>query len=559
MKNPGDSINFAPQSDGENSNEELEFLDGFESLKTEVPFAGAESEQPSSSYESAKRSIEEAMKDDTETNQNNIDDLVGQIMSEYNGDNSESSHEKSRATAEKAKNNSALKRVVGGVFAAIVIAGTAITAYNMGQNKVTTAAPTEATQSVEDSGEKAEIKSLTGYEALDETIDGSLEQYDNIGCYESRTDGSVGDPDKVLEAMGVNPEDATAEERGAVQEYFAFSMAEAAAPIAMAGNFEGFAGLDVEEAADKIHDMTDEEKANLQDQLKSYFDNTEYHYEEGSGTYRNQYIRENADGEKYTGFVESDLTGKQILMAKTTLEDGTTVSWMSKEDCGNAEDRIVVTTPEGETTVVTLPEPEPTPEQPTPEQPTPEQPTPEQPTPEQPTPEQPTPEQPTPAPKNQAEADENSGASAGIVVPESQDRPITSEPTPDLNHPYNPDTNTYDYSPAEQAGQIGYEVQNDITQVAQESAPIVDVQQQAAAEQMVQNQTAPQMVVGTQEGAPGAAGVPNNFDAGATVGTGEVTGTTQSSDGSGNTIIENLNNASGNPLENPTNNYEQGF
>ena len=76
---------------------------------------------------------------------------------------------------------------------------------------------------------------------------------------------------------------------------------------------------------------------------------------------------------------------------------------------------------------------------------------------------------------------------------------------------------------------------------------------------MVANQTAPEMVIGTQQGAAGEAGQANNFDAGATVGTGEVTGNTQSADQSGNTIQQNLDNATGNQEANPTNNYSQGF
>lgn len=157
------------------------------------------------------------------------------------------------------------------------------------------------------------------------------------------------------------------------------------------------------------------------------------------------------------------------------------------------------------------------------------------------------PEQPdaTPEPKNQMEANENSGANDGIVRPESQTRELTEEPQADPDHAYNPDTNTYNYTPDEQAGTINYEVDNDIRQVGQESSQVVEPEQQAAAEEAVSNQTAPEMVPGTSQGAAGESGQANNFDAGATVGTGEVSGGTESADGSGRTIQENLSTATG--------------
>ena len=150
-----------------------------------------------------------------------------------------------------------------------------------------------------------------------------------------------------------------------------------------------------------------------------------------------------------------------------------------------------------------------------------------------------------PAPKDQMEANENSGANEGIVVPESQTRPITAEPEASTTHPYNPDKNTYNYTPEEQAEETGYKVENDITQVGQESAPVTAPEQQAAAEEMVANKTAPEMVPGTSEGATGSSGTANNFDAGATTGTGGTTGGSPSADGSGRTIQENLNTATG--------------
>ncbi len=160
-----------------------------------------------------------------------------------------------------------------------------------------------------------------------------------------------------------------------------------------------------------------------------------------------------------------------------------------------------------------------------------------------------------PQPKNQEEANENSGASAGIVTPERQEREITEEPVADPDHGYNTETNTYNYTPAEQAAQIGYGVENDIRDIGQESASITAPEDIVSAEEMVANQTAPEMVTGTREGVDEA----NDFDAGATIGTGEVTGDTQSADGSGNTIQENLDAATGNQEANPTGDYSQGF
>ncbi|MBR2640976.1 hypothetical protein IKD49_00745 [Candidatus Saccharibacteria bacterium] len=164
-----------------------------------------------------------------------------------------------------------------------------------------------------------------------------------------------------------------------------------------------------------------------------------------------------------------------------------------------------------------------------------------------------------PEPKHQTVADENSGATEGIVEPEGQERNITKEPLADQNHEYNSETNTYTYTPEDQAGNIGYEVTNDVREIAQESAPITAPEEIAKAEEAVVAQTAPEMVVGTQQGATGEAGVANNFDAGATIGTGEVTGNTPSSDGSGNTIQENLEQATGNEQANPGGDYSQGF
>ena len=148
------------------------------------------------------------------------------------------------------------------------------------------------------------------------------------------------------------------------------------------------------------------------------------------------------------------------------------------------------------------------------------------PTPE-PTPTPNTPEEP-PTPKNQQEADINSGAKQGIVTPEEQKREITEEPVADQDHEYNQDSNTYYYMPAEIASQIGYDV--------------------------VDNGTYTVTVETTKD-----TDEANNFDAGASIGTGETTSDDKSADGSGNTIQENLDSATSNQEANPSGDYSQGF
>ena len=144
-----------------------------------------------------------------------------------------------------------------------------------------------------------------------------------------------------------------------------------------------------------------------------------------------------------------------------------------------------------------------------------------------PTPTPNTPEEP-PTPKNQQEADINSGAKQGIVTPEEQKREITEEPVADQDHEYNQDSNTYYYMPAEIASQIGYDV--------------------------VDNGTYTVTVKTTKD-----TDEANNFDAGASIGTGETTSDDKSADGSGNTIQENLDSATGNQEANPSGDYSQGF
>ena len=204
---------------------------------------------------------------------------------------------------------------------------------------------------------EAEHNSLTGYEALDQRIDGSFLQYDNPGCYNDEnkvTTDSVGNPDAVFELIDVDPTNATAEQRGAVQEYLIGSMEEPAASWAIACGFEGFEGLNQAEAEERIHNMSDEEKAEFLEQIRDSFSRTEWHYETASGINHNQFMEGNGPEDIHSGFVDSDLTGVRVLVGETTLEDGSTIRTKFKEDCGNIEIMAVRVSPEGEATVVII-------------------------------------------------------------------------------------------------------------------------------------------------------------------------------------------------------------
>lgn len=258
---------------------------------------------------------------------------------------------------EKAKKNETVKKVLSAA-AGIAVVGVLVASFVTGGPNNSSVIESTSTTSSISAEQETGPESLTGYEILDNTIDGSFLQYGNIGCYESHektADISVGAPNEVLRAIGINPDNATPEERGVVQEYFAYSMEEPAASVAIAGQLEGFYGLTQKEAEDKIHNMTAEEKTKLQSQLKDFFDHTSYHEEFGNGAYLNQYIAEDENGEKYSGFTESNLTGQKMLVGVTKFEDGTTIEWTSKESCGNNEDRIIITPPGGTPTVFTIP------------------------------------------------------------------------------------------------------------------------------------------------------------------------------------------------------------
>ncbi|MBR3229022.1 hypothetical protein IKF67_02200 [Candidatus Saccharibacteria bacterium] len=314
---------------------------------------------------------------------------------------------------------------------------------------------------------------------------------------------------------------------------------------------EGFRGLSILETDQKLESLSPEEYDSVFNYFCGVMDGAFTQEIELEGDYHNAYMRQIDENAGYTH-------DNMELVSCITHENGTRATefyWtddgtangniigsmivkISHDENGNIDGgclQVVIPNSDGSRTYIYFDLPDIAPDNPS-------------------TPD--TPDNPniTPRPKNQTEADENSGASAGIVTPEGQERQVTAEPVADGTHPYNPDTNTYNYIPEEQAGQIGYEVTNDIREIGQESAPITTPGEIVTAEEMVTTQTAPEMVIGTREGVDEA----NNFDAGATVGTGEVTGDTPSADGSRNTIRENLEQATGNPAANPSND-SQGF
>lgn len=218
---------------------------------------------------------------------------------------------------------------------------------------------TETEESIEDNYE-----SLTGYDKLDKLIDGSYEQDGNLGCFESEgkvSESAVGNPSLALEKIGVDPANATPEERGVVSEYMTYSMKYPAGFQSIAYGLDGFEGLSLNEAEDKIANMSKKEKAEHQKQLQKTFENSEYSEEVGQGMYKNHGVAERADG-RHSYFVESDLTGKNILVRETKLEDGTTVITKEKEDCANMLTEIEYRHPDGTTTVITIN----TPDEPTP-------------------------------------------------------------------------------------------------------------------------------------------------------------------------------------------------
>ncbi|MBQ2623353.1 hypothetical protein IJG12_03480 [Candidatus Saccharibacteria bacterium] len=286
------------------------------------------------------------------------------------------SPEEVNATVEKTKNNSSAKgflskKAMAAIVATSLLAGGTI-GYFAANTQQSSAEPTDNQVRAEQQIEN-DFESLTGYDKLDRMIDGSFEQDGNLGCYESDgkvSQNAVGNPNLVLEELGIDPATATPEQRGAVSEYMAYSMKYPAAFDAVALGAPGFEGLSINEAEDKIESMTDEEKENLQKFLQKSYENSEYHTETGQGLYENHGVLDEG-GDRHSIAVESDLTGVEVLVRETKLEDGSIVRTIVKEDCNNPVFEIEITKPDGTITKITvIPTDEPTPE-PTPVPPAP--------------------------------------------------------------------------------------------------------------------------------------------------------------------------------------------
>ena len=303
----------------------------------------------------------------------------------------------------------------------------------------------------------------------------------------------------------------SADEYGAHFEHLARNVAPVAAAELIALRHPDFANLTLREAEQRLlqsQEESPEDNESLLEWLMGQYKNTQYEFVPipQNEPIMNMGILDpgTANHGRFIQYNTDELLrdeGNHLVQATTTLEDGTKVTRyvnpvcmnllnkIEYEEPGNPPTEIIITTPEDDP----IPEPEPTPE-----------------------------------PKNQAEANENSGANDNIVQPESQNRGTTPEPTADSNRPYNPGTNTYDGQPS---GQIGHEV----TGGTPPSSTSGGSQSTAGA-----GGEAPRPVTGTTEGS----GPSNDFNAGATVGTGEVTGSTPSASGDG-TIEQSLDNATG--------------
>ncbi|MBQ1298724.1 hypothetical protein IIY24_02725 [Candidatus Saccharibacteria bacterium] len=285
-----------------------------------------------------------------------------------------------------------------------------------------------------------------------------------------------------------------------------------------------FSNMSLRQAEDKIlsGDFYDEERLKISEKIdKVYDEKTTFRFiDPPEGTvFKNM----GTDVEEYDATRElhgvyvttsaeelvSDRIGK-LLEVATTLPNGTVATRWVNTACSNLLNVIKYTGQDGSENVVVI----------NPDTPA----TPGSNNPDSPIPSDNPPGENPPEPKDQEEADENSGANSGLVEPEGQDRQGTDEP---YEGGYDPGQNTYGAS----GGQ---------TSIGSET-------------------TTSGGGTGTSEGAIGETGQVNDFDAGATVSTGEVPGDTQSADGSGNTIRENLEGATGNPEANPTGDYSQGF
>ena len=275
------------------------------------------------------------------------------------------SPEVAKATTEKVKSNPKAnsflnKKAMAAILAVSITAG-GIAGYFGANIQQSSAEPGNDQIRTEQSVEE-EFESLTGYDKLDKLIDGSFDQDSNLGCYESEgkvSQNSVGNPDLVLRELGIDPATATPEQRGAVSEYMSYSMKYPAAFDAIAYKAPGFDGLTINEAEDKIDSMSDEEKAELQKFLQKQYENSEYHTEIADGLFENHGVADLENG-RHSIAVESDLTGIEVLVRETVLEDGSTVRVIIKEDCDNIVFEIEIIEPDGtKTTKIITPTPVP--------------------------------------------------------------------------------------------------------------------------------------------------------------------------------------------------------
>lgn len=268
----------------------------------------------------------------------------------------------------------------------------------------------------------------TGDEVLDQFIDGSLTQYDNPGCfdnngyygYEAEKKDSpydVANPETILNLMGTNSKEATAEQWGKAYEYMAYSQGQGIAFLAYAdGSIKGLEGLSYEEIGAKIEGMTQDEKNDLIDNMKKeVFDNIEYEDNSVDGSIKNLYIIENEDGKKIDFQSETYEEDSDVLVMRWKRADGAIVEAQAKKKCFNGAINIKITHPDGseETVVVDVPEkPDPTPKKD---------------------------DSKTPFTREQVEE-----GGTGKITQREQDGAITEKPTTG-NYTYDFDTNTYTY------------------------------------------------------------------------------------------------------------------
>ena len=298
---------------------------------------------------------------------------------------------------------------------------------------ITDKADVEGAESI-DAGEQAiEQVEYTKHEQLNQLIDGSFEQYDNVGLYKYEMDKkidptAVGNTTAVLEYLGINPETATADDYAEVIKYFAFSQKETAAFIAVANGLEGFEDFSYEQAEKKVLEMDEEERKAFVNQLLDYFNNSSFNLTTSNGSKENHFVKEDENGRTYGVFREVDTTGMKELEVTFQKKDGSAITIAFELPCGNGEITIIKTLPSGETEITTIkidnPDPNPDPD--------------------------PDPDKPgTPEKEWGKEGDAHAGENVTVseeVVPEAvAQESLVIESNPDNYYDYTPGITTYDY------------------------------------------------------------------------------------------------------------------